>query len=63
MTEQTAKSVPNSSPQGTFTHKIGGITYNINVHFNENTSETIDDKIKRMVLDDCDNYKNSLLSD
>ncbi|MFI3163914.1 MAG: transposon-encoded TnpW family protein [Bacillota bacterium] len=57
MTEQTAKPVTTSSPQGTFSHKIGGITYNVNVHFNQETSETLTDKIKRMVLADCDNYK------
>ncbi len=46
-----------------FTHKVGGITYKVNVHFNEKSSETMDDKIKRMILEDCNNPKNILAID
>ena len=46
-----------------YMHKVGNITYKVNVHFNEKSSETIDDKIKRMILEDCNNPKNILGND
>lgn len=63
MTEKTTNAVETTTPQGGFSHKIGGITYKVNVHFNEKSSETIDDKIKRMILADCENCKNFSSSD
>ncbi len=32
--------------------KVGKITYIVKVHFNENTTETLSDKIKRMIRRD-----------
>lgn len=56
------KAVETTTPPS-FTHKVGGITYKVNIHFNEKSSETMDDKIKRMMLDDCNNPKNILVND
>ena len=36
----------------TFTQKIGKTTYVVSVHFSETSSETFDDKIKRLMLND-----------
>lgn len=34
--------------------KIGGITYLVGVHFNEGATETIGDKLKRMMKNECE---------
>ena len=36
----------------TFTRKIGKTTYQVSVHFSETSKETLDDKIKRLILND-----------
>ena len=36
----------------TFTQKIGKTTYQVSVHFSETSTETFDDKIKRLMLND-----------
>ena len=36
----------------TFTQKIGKTTYQVSIHFSETSSETFDDKIKRLMLND-----------
>ena len=35
--------------QPTFTKKIGGTTYQVNVHFSKTSKETITDKILRLI--------------
>lgn len=34
--------------------KIGGITYLVGVHFSEGATETIGDKLKRMMKNECE---------
>ena len=34
---------------GTFTRRIGSTTYRVNVHFSRTSSETVDEKIVRLV--------------
>lgn len=33
--------------------KIGKTTYNVVVHFSETSKETLEDKVKRLILNDC----------
>lgn len=46
-----------------FTHKIGGLTFNINVHFDDQATQTFEDKIKRLILAECDQCSNIMLND
>ena len=44
----------------TFTQKIGKTTYQVSIHFSETSSDTFEDKIKRLMLNDLANLeKNS----
>ena len=55
MNEQTTtKAVETTTPQGTFTHKIGNTTYIVGVHFSKTSKETIEDKIERLILSDLE---------
>ena len=55
MNEQTTtKAVETTTPQGTFTHKIGNTTYIVGVHFSKTSKETINDKIERLILSDLE---------
>ena len=55
MNEQTTtKAVETTIPQGTFTHKIGNTTYVVGVHFSKTSKETIEDKMKRLILSDLE---------
>ena len=55
MNEQTTNNaVESTTPQGTFTHKIGNTTYIVGVHFSKSSKETIDDKIERLILSDLE---------
>ena len=38
--------------------KIGKATYEVVVHFNENATETIQDKLKRIILREMEREKN-----
>lgn len=38
-----------------FTHKIGKTTYHVNMHFSETATESLLDKIKRMLINDFNN--------
>ena len=45
-----------SNPTGernSFKQKLGNTTYNVTVHFNENSTETFEDKVKRLIINDC----------
>ena len=33
--------------------KIGNTTYKVTIHFSNTSQETVGDKIKRLILDDC----------
>lgn len=37
--------------------KIGAITYLVGVHFNENATENLADKLKRMMKTECESQK------
>ena len=37
--------------------KIGGITYLVGIHFNEGATETVGEKLKRMMKTECDGAK------
>ncbi|MFI3255805.1 MAG: transposon-encoded TnpW family protein [Eubacteriales bacterium] len=47
---QTTENKPPS-----FTHKIGKTTYHVNMHFSETATESLLDKIKRMLINDFNN--------
>ena len=34
--------------------KIGKTTYRVKIHFSETSKETMSDKIKRLILNDCE---------
>ncbi len=38
-----------------FTHKIGGTTYEVHVHFSKTSNESINDKILRLTQSNCRN--------
>ena len=45
-----------NSPTGernSFKRKLGNTTYNVTVHFNENSTETFEDKVKRLIINAC----------
>ncbi len=46
MTE-TEKYIPS------FKKKLGNTTYTVKVHFDESSTETLADKVKRMIINDC----------
>lgn len=37
--------------------KIGGITYLVGIHFNEGATETVGEKLKRMMKTECERAK------
>jgi len=45
----TANSKRNNADESRFTKRIGSVTYDINVFFNEDTEETMDVKIQRLM--------------
>ena len=50
-TMQTADTIPTSAPEDTpaLVKKIGKTTYKVHVHFSNTSTETMSDKIKRML--------------
>lgn len=42
----------NEKPDGIFTHKIENQTFRVNVFFNQNSQETLQDKLLRVILND-----------
>lgn len=40
---------PEKKISQSYTRKIGSTTYIVNVHFNRQTAETLEDKVKRLV--------------
>lgn len=39
--------------RNSFKQKLGNTTYNVTVHFNENSTETFEDKVKRLIINAC----------
>jgi hypothetical protein len=39
-----------------FTKKIGTTTYEVYIHFSETSTETMSDKIKRLIQQDCTKF-------
>lgn len=39
-------------PAGTFSVKVENTTYVVGVHFNQTAKDTLEDKMKRLMLDD-----------
>ena len=50
-TMQTADTIPTRAPENTpaMVKKIGKTTYKVHVHFSNTSTETMSDKIKRML--------------
>ena len=42
------------APQRVMVKKIGKTTYRVTIHFSETSKETMSDKIKRLILNDCE---------
>ena len=57
MNKKTATTVSpaasTSAPTSLFSRKIGNTTYFVSVAFNENARESIQDKIVKLVANDC----------
>lgn len=47
-----AMTPPQASPTGIFSVKIENTTYVVGVHFSQTAKETLEDKMKRLMLDD-----------
>ena len=47
-----AMTPPQASPAGIFSVKIENTTYVVGVHFSQTAKETLEDKMKRLMLDD-----------
>ena len=43
---------PQTTPAGTFNVKIENTTYVVSVHFSQTAKNTLEDKMKRLMLDD-----------
>lgn len=55
-TNRTATASPltvKEAPQPVMIKKIGKTTYRVKIHFSETSKETMSDKIKRLILNDC----------
>ena len=52
--EQTTQTLttPEMNPAGTFSVKIENTTYVVGVHFSKTAKDTLEDKMKRLMLDD-----------
>ena len=44
--------ITQEKPQ-TFQKKIGNTTYTVRVHFDTETEETFENKVKRLIVNDC----------
>jgi len=61
--ENTAITNEVREPVPMFTQKIDGTTYIVGVHFSKTSKETIEDKIKRLILHDCEKKMNNEKND
>ena len=55
-TMQTADTTTTRAPEDApaLVKKIGKTTYKVRVHFSQTSTETMSDKIKRLILNDCE---------
>lgn len=54
-TPATISSLPvKTDAQPVIVKKIGKTTYRVKLHFSETSKETMSDKIKRLILNDCE---------
>ncbi len=59
MTQNTmAVKAPKAPPAGSFNMRMGNTTYVIGVHFNKESKDTLEDKMKRLIRNDMktDNF-------
>ena len=47
-----AMTPPQASPTGTFSVKIENTTYVVGVHFSQTTKDTLEDKMKHLIVND-----------
>ncbi|RFZ81011.1 hypothetical protein DS742_00010 [Lacrimispora amygdalina] len=50
--ENTEAPVTAKEPDGRLSMKIGRTTYNIGIHFNHASTESMEDKVKRLIQED-----------
>ena len=59
MNENKATATQKPAEKPVLVKKIGNTTYNVVVHFSETSKETLEDKVKRLILNDCVNGTNN----
>ena len=59
MNENKATTTQKPAEPPVLVKKIGNTTYNVVVHFSETSKETLEDKVKRLILNDCVNGTNN----
>ncbi|WP_317854858.1 transposon-encoded TnpW family protein [Chakrabartyella piscis] len=47
-----------TTTSNSFTKQIGKTTYFVNVHFSETSKETLQDKMERLIKNECVNLEN-----
>ena len=50
--ENTKATISTKKPDGRLSMKIGRTTYNIGIHFNQASTESMEDKVKRLINED-----------
>ena len=50
--ENTKATVSTKEPDGRLSMKLGRTTYNIGIHFNHASTESMEDKVKRLIHED-----------
>lgn len=55
-TDRNATSAPVIQEPQTFIKVIGKTTYEVTVHFSKTSTETMADKVKRMIQNEVDSY-------
>lgn len=48
----TPTKAPKKPPAGSFNMRVGKTTYVVGVHFNKESKDTLEDKVKRLMRDD-----------
>ena len=59
MNENKVTATPKPAEPPVLVKKIGNTTYNVVVHFSETSKETLEDKVKRLIQNDCVNGTNN----
>ncbi|MBR5995219.1 MAG: transposon-encoded TnpW family protein [Eubacteriaceae bacterium] len=50
---ENVKETPATEPESRIKTTIGDVTYLVGIHFNYNSKETLNDKIKRMLMNEA----------